>query len=1141
VFVSAYVELHCHSAYSFLDGASLPDELAVAAHGFGYGSLALTDHDGLHGAMELADATRFKGPLEDLRPITGAELTLEDGAHLTLLCATREGYSNLCRLITKAYADTRPHPGREPLPPSTAYAELERHAAGLICLSGCAGHGVAARAVEDGRHADAARAARRLLAIFGPDRLRIELQRPFARHDRRRNRLLSELAERIGVPCVATGNVHAHDKTRAALQDALVAVRLGRTLDECEAQRRGNRSHVLASPQAMAERFQDHPDAVTETLRIAERIEFDLRRDLGYAYPRQGDPEADRELAAVCRARMDERYPKRGERAAADPRLDEELAVIRKLGLSGFFLLHRDMLELAREVAAEVRGPDTARALLPPGRGRGSSVSSLVCYLTGLSHIDPVKQDLHLGRFLNDELQAMPDIDLDFPRDIREKLIPRVHERYGHDHSALVASFPTYQAPSAVRDFAKTLGLPPAEVERIARTVDPWRSGNDIAPDVAQARAIDAANPRWQALIGLVRDARRLPRHMSQHPGGMVVSSESLTGLCPIQPAAMEGRQMVQWDKDSCNDAGFLKIDLLGLGMLSAVERCVETIARTRGKRIDLSRIDLADKAVYAEIQAADTMGVFQIESRAQMQMLKRTRPENLDDLTVQVAIVRPGPILGGAVHPYIERRRALREDPSYEVPYEHPSLEPVLRDTLGAIVFQDQVIEVAMAFAGFSAGEAEGLRRAMSRRRSEEAMRLYEGKFVEGAVGKGVERVVAERVYSQIVGFSGFGFPKAHSAAFGLLAYQSTWLRVHYGAEFLCALLNEQPMGFYPPDALVHEAQRRGVVVLPPCVATSDVECSVEWLPAGPVSDFGLRARKLRAQTQNRRHPRGPASEGHELAVRIGLGYVNGVVEREVRALVDERERSGEWQSVSDLAGRSGAGMETLERLAWAGACDALVKGPEEERRRMALWNLGVAAPAVSLGDVGDQLALPLEPHEGPELRALTAWERLLADYGSTGVTLREHPMELMRPALPEATISSGELERAGHGAQVRVAGLVVARQRPETAKGVTFMLLEDELGTINLIVPPVVHDECRMVVRGEPLVVADGRVEHREGVTNVLVHDIRRLERGDLPKAEVLSLEDRRPRQPQVDENVESELRAVAPAGHRWGRRGH
>jgi error-prone DNA polymerase len=1106
VFVSVYVELHCHSAYSFLDGASLPDELAAAAAEHGYAALALTDHDGLHGAMELA--TTIKDCELELRPIVGAELTLEDGSHLTLLCATRTGYSNLCRLITIAHAGTRPRPGREPLPPATAYADLERHAEGLICLSGCAGHGAVARAVEEGRHAEAAAAARRLLAIFGRDDLRIELQRPFARHDRRRNRLLAELAQRLGVPCVATGNVHAHERARTALQDALVAVRLRRTLDECEAQRRGNSSHALAAPAAMAARFADHPDAVAETLRIAERIEFDLRDNLDYRYPRHGDPAADDELAAICGARLEERYAGRALRDEAADRLAEELRVIRGLGLAGFFLLHRDMLELAREVAIEVRGPDTVRALLPPGRGRGSSVSSLVCHLTGLSHVDPVEKKLNLGRFLNEDLEAMPDIDLDFPRDIREQLIPRVIERYGADRAALVASFPTYQAPSAVRDFAKALGLPPAEVERLARTVDPWGSGNDISGDVAQARAIDAANPRWQALIELVRDARRLPRHMSQHPGGMVVSTTPLTDLCPIQPAAMEGRQMVQWDKDSCSDAGFLKIDLLGLGMLSCVERCVEAVARTRGERIDLSRIDLEDTRVYAEIQAAETMGVFQIESRAQMQMLKRTRPANLDDLTVQVALVRPGPILGGAVHPYIERRRALREDPEFQVPYEHPSLEPVLRDTLGAIVFQDQVIEVAMAFAGFSASEAEGLRRAMSRRRSEEAMRSHEARFVEGAVAKGVDRAVAERVYAQIVGFSGFGFPKAHSAAFGLLAYQSTWLRVHYGPEFLCALLNEQPMGFYPPDALVHEAQRRGLEILGPCVTAGDVECTVE------------------------------AVDGAGLAVRVGLGYVNGVVEDEVRALAAERERGGGWSSIGDLAARSGAGAETLGRLAWAGACDALVEGPEDERRRLALWNLGVAAPAVSLGAAGDQLALPLEPHAGPELRALTAWERLLADYGSTGMTLREHPLELMRPALPEATIDSAELERAGHGAQVRVAGLVVARQRPETAKGITFMLLEDEHGTINLILPKAVHDERRLVVRGEPLVIADGRVEHREGVTNVLVHDIRRLERVDLPRADVHRLDERRPQPVEHDADVESELRAVAPAGHRFGR---
>jgi error-prone DNA polymerase len=463
---------------------------------------------------------------------------------------------------------------------------------------------------------------------------------------------------------------------------------------------------------------------------------------------------------------------------------------------------------------------------------------------------------------------------------------------------------------------------------------------------------------------------------------------------------------------------------------------------------------------------------------------------------------VRPGPIQGGAVHPYIERRKALRADPGYEIPYEHPSLEPALRDTLGAIVFQDQVLEVATAFAGFSMGEAEGLRRAMSRKRSEAAIRAYEDKFVAGAIERGAGLEVAERVWGQIVGFSGFGFPKAHSAAFGLLAYQSTWLRVHYHPEFLCSLLNEQPMGFYPPDSLVHEAQRMGVEVLPPCVASSSSGCRVEGA-----------------------------------AVRMGLGYVNGVREQEIRALVAERDEGGAWRSLGDLAARSGASAETLGKLAWAGACDALADGPVEGRRRQALWQLGVAVPGVPVAE-GTQLALPLDPHAGPELRALSAWERMLADYGSTGVTLREHPLQLMRPGLPADLRTSAQLEQDGDGRRVRLAGLVVARQRPATAKGVTFMLLEDELGTINLIVPPPIQERFRLAVRAEPLVLATGRLERREGTTNVLVDHIERLERPDLPSAKVKHIEPRRAWSTETEE--EAELRAVAPVGHSFGRRG-
>ena len=1093
-----YVELHCHSAYSFLDGASLPVELVAVAAEQGYPALALTDHDGLHGAMEFAQAAKPLG----LRAITGAELTLDDGSHLTLLCEDREGYRNLCRLITRAHEGTRERPA-EPLPPSVSLDDVERHAEGLVCLSGCARDGALAGRIERREHAAAAELGRRLLHAFGPERFRVELQRPFARHDRRRNRLLSELAERLGVACVATGNVHAHARSRIPLQDAFVAARLGRTLDESEPQRRGNTSHVLAPPQALAERFPEYPEAVHESGRLAERLEFDLTRDLGYRYPGSDDGTADRRLAEICRERLEERYPN-GRRAESESRLEEELRIIRKLGLSGFFLLHRDMLELAREVAAEVRGNESARALLPPGRGRGSSVSSIVCYLTGLSHIDPIENRLLMGRFLNEEISAMPDIDLDFPRDIREVLIPRVIERYGEDRAALVSTFACYRTRGAVRDFAKALGLPPGEVERAARSVDPW-SSDEIERDMEKAisggvgkRRIESS-PRWRALVALVQEAHGLPRHVSQHPGGMVISTEPLCEICPIQPAAMTGRQLVQWDKDSCSDAGFLKIDLLGLGMLSAVERCVVEIAHMRGERIDLSRIPFDDPAVYRSIQRAETTGVFQIESRAQMQMLRQTLPASLDDLTVQVALVRPGPILGGAVHPYIERRKKLRADPDYQVPYEHPSLEPALRDTLGTIVFQDQVIQTAMAFAGFSAGEAEGLRRAMSRRRSEEAMRAYERKFVEGAVERGASRESAERVYAQIVGFSGFGFPKAHSAAFGLLAYQSTWLREHYGPEFLCGLLNEQPMGFYPPDSLVHEAQRRGIEVLPPDVLASGVLCAAE------------------------RH-------GDDLAVRMGLGYVLGVREADVRGIVEERERGGPFKSPADLAARCGAQGDALEKLAWAGACDSLCSG-----RREALWLLGVSVPGVPVRG-GTQLALPLETGDAPELAQLTPWERMLADYGSTHVTLKEHPLELLRPRLPEDMLTSVELERGRSGSRVRLAGLVVARQRPSTANGITFMLLEDEFGTINLIVPVAVYDRFRLIIRSEPLITAEGRLELRGGNTNVLVDVVGRLERPDLPEAEVRHIEPRR----TWSTDDADELRAVAPVAHSFGRRG-
>ena len=1117
--MTGYVELHCHSAYSFLDGASLPEELAQRAAELGYEAIALTDHDGVWGAMEFSQACKSFG----VRPIVGAELTV-DGFHLTVLVESPEGWKNLCRLVTEAHRETRPQPAREPVPPALPLSALAERAEGLICLSGCARDGALAARFERaaGRPGGAEALARRLRGAFGRDRFRVELQRPFWRHDRARNRWLARLAERLGVPCVATGNVHMHDASRAPLQDALVAVRLGGTLEETEPGRRGNGASYLAAPAAMATRFAEHPDAVAESVRVAERLEFDLTRDLGYRYPGSEDPGADRALAEICRARLEHRYAGTPQHREARRRLEDELELIRSLRLSGFLLLHYDILELAREVAAEVRGPDSARGLLPPGRGRGSSVSSIVCYLTGLSHVDPVRNGLFLGRFLNEEITEAPDIDLDFPRDIREKLIPRVHERYGRERSALVAAFACYRSRGATRDFGKVLGLPPGEIERVARTVDLFDRPDSVESDMAAAIGPErAASVRWRALARLARDAWSLPRHPSQHPGGMVISTRPLIDICPVQPAAMEGRQLVQWDKDSCADAGFLKIDLLGLGMLSAVERCVDEVARARGERIDLSRIPIDDRETYRAIRAADTTGSFQIESRAQMQMLPRTRPENLDDLTVQVALVRPGPIQGGAVHPYLERRERLRKDPSFRVPYEHPSLEPILSDTLGTIVFQEQVIQVAMALAGFSAGEAEGLRRGMSRKRSERAILAYRDKFIAGAVERGASLQTAERVFGQIHGFSGFGFPKAHAVAFGLLAYQSTWLRVHYGPEFLCSLLNEQPMGFYPPDALVHEAQRRGIEVLPPDVNRSGVECTVE---------------------------RG--------AVRVGLGYITGLREDAANAVVEERKSRGPYVGLADLASRSGVGRESLERLAWAGACEGM--GGGGLRRREDLWRLGVAGSgrrvATARSSAGEdapsapiQLSLPLPLPAPPRLRELDSWERLVADYASTGMALAEHPMALLRPGLESGVSSSADLAGSAHGARVEAAGMVVARQRPATARGVVFMLLEDELGTINVVVPPPVYERHRLTVRTASFAQVSGRLERRESVMNVVAFALRPLAAPDQPQAEVRHIEPPVERETGRAASVGSpstelavELAAVAPAAHSFGRRG-
>src|SRR5436309_7768138 len=993
--MAGYVELHCHSAYSFLDGTSQPEELAARAAELGYDALALTDHDGVYGSLEFAHAAKTFG----VRPITGAEISLalsgpwstsppgrrsrspgspdavggtvlsgpvlfrtvpsgpappatsqepeSRSAHVTLLVETPAGYANLCRLLTAAHAGTRPKEGVEPLPPKLSLDLLAEQNEGLVCLSGCARNGLAVRDPNAGA---------RLAQAFGRDRFFVELQRPYERGGVGRNAALRDLAETIGVATVATGDPHAHARSRVGLQDALVAIRNRTSLDGCERDRRGNHESVLLAPDEMHDRFPDDRAAVERSGEVAQRLEFDLTQELGYRYPDFSDRDepAIKQLRELCDRLFRERYAgANGHKRRARARLDEELDLIKRIRRAGFFLLHWEVLELAREVAREVRGESIARQVLPPGRGRGSSVGSIVCYLTGLSHVDPVAADLSLGRFLNDELSSVPDIDLDFPRDIREKLIVAVTERYRREHAALVASFPTYRSRGAIRDVGKALGLPFGELERLARVSDGWdatRVGEELE-GVPGAHA----GPRWRAFRELTREIAGLPRHISQHPGGMVISTRPLIDLVPVQPAAMAGRQLCQWDKDSCGDAGFLKIDLLGLGMLSAIEDAIDRIARLRGKTIDLSRVPLDDKGVYEEIQRADTVGVFQIESRAQMQSLLQTRPESLDDLTVQVALVRPGPIQGKAVHPYVKHRHAKRDDPGFEPPVEHESLREPLRDTLGVVVFQDQVLDVAMATAGFSIGEAEGLRRAMSRKRSEEAIEAWRPRFVSGALENGIDEETAHLIYDKLCGFAGFGFPKSHAAAFALLAYQSAWLRRYFPGEFLCALMNAQPMGFYPPSSLVRDAQRRGVEVRPPHINRSDAPCGIE-----------------------------------DEAVRVGLAYVQSVGEEDAKAIVAQQP----YADLGDLARRASVKQDVLEALVAAGACDGW--GP----RRELLWRLGVTSRGESVPGGNRQLALPLEPTAVvPELPAQTPWETMLADYKHTSLSVGIHPLQLLRP----------------------------------------------------------------------------------------------------------------------------------------------
>lgn len=768
---SSYVELHAHSCWSLREGASRCDELVDRAVSLRYPALALTDHDNLYGAMEFASSAHERG----VQPITGSEITLAprehegEPSHLTLLAESTEGYRNLCRLLSGAH---RIHGKDSPL---VEEPWLLENGKGLIVLSGCR-DGELSRCLDPLGSPDRQR-ARSIAGTYRDvfeDRFFIELQNHDVHGDGSRVAALAEMAESVGVPVVATNNAHYHVRERHRLNDVLVSIRHRLTLDSSHRERRPNSEFFLRSAEEMEYRFIQYPSALSMTRTIADRCVFDLGRDIPYRLPDHPVPEnhtLDSYLRQICERAFVRKYGTEAPaiREEARDRLERELSLVARHELTGFFLVYWDILQLVSEVAHDVRGrplqlqPDERSV----GRGRGSSVSSIVCYLIGLSHVDPVRNELYLERFLNDEMASLPDIDLDFPRDIRDEILRRVYDRWGPEHAALVAAFPTYRFRSAVLDIGKVLGVPAPMLAKLNKLGGNFASAHDVRREMANIPElrplVDA--PIWRDLIDLAHQVAGFPRHIGQHVGGIVISAEPLSSMVPVEPARMEGRFVCQWDKDSIDDARFVKIDFLALGMLSAVSECLDMIEEVHGKRIDLGRIDHNSPEIYSLIQEGDTMGVFQIESRAQIQVLPKTRPRNIDDLAVQVAIIRPGPIMAGAFHPYMEYRDRVNRGESVAVDYGHPELEPLLKDcmaeTVGHILYQDQIIQIACAVAGFTPGQADRLRRAMSRKRSTEAMLVLAEEFYAGADEKGVSHEAAEVAWEKMAAFAAFGFPK--------------------------------------------------------------------------------------------------------------------------------------------------------------------------------------------------------------------------------------------------------------------------------------------------------------------------------------------------------------------------------------------
>ncbi len=1041
-----YVELRCRSAFSFLDGASNPEDLVDRAAELGLGALALGDRNGVFGLPRFHGAAKRAG----LRAIAGAEISTAplagevDPGSLSLLVESRAGWQNLTRLITRARCDA---PRDAPL---AGWPEIEARTGGLIAM--VRGDATLTTARLD-----------RLRGVFGPHHVFVDVSRPFDRAHAHAARRAAEMADAFRVPVIASNDVAFARPADRRLHDALRCLHHHTTLDAAGRRLARNAERHLRAPREMVARFADRPEWIARTREIAERCRFDLD-DIGYRFPVFPVADGDSEDACLRRETFAGAHRRHGVVLPARTRaqLEHELAVITRLGLAGYFLIVHDIARFARQ-----------HGML--AQGRGSAANSAVCWALGVTAVDPVAMDLLFERFLSEERGEWPDIDIDLPSGAqRERVIQYVFSKYGPHGAAMTANVVTWRTRLAVRETGKVLGLDEDVTARLAKRLQSreWDTADSerakaVAPEpideTLREIGVDPAHPRIRHLLDLVERVRGLPRHLGQHPGGVVIAAGRLDEVVPIEPAAMPDRRIVQWDKDDCADLGLIKIDLLGLGMLNALQKTLPLIERHEGVSVDLGRLPPDDPATYDLIQRADTVGVFQIESRAQMATLPRMKPERFYDLVVEVAIIRPGPIVGRMVNPYLERRAGRAP-----VTFAHPCLEPILARTLGVPLFQEQLLRIAMTAAGFSGGEAEELRRAMGARRSRDRMQRLDARLREGMSARGIAPAAQDEIVHGIRSFALYGFPESHAASFALIAYASAWLKAHHPAAFLAGLLNSQPMGFYSPATLVKDAQRHGVVVRPIDVAHSFRDCTLES-DEEPSSGDGT--------------SRGPA-------VRIGLRYVAGLREDAADRIAGERGRTP-FRTLADLAHRAALHRDELDALAECGALAAL--GSARNTRRSALWQVAAlgGAPGALLRD-----AMPAEEEDGP-LDEMSAIECTSADYRATGLTVGPHWMAHLRPALARRGVwPAARLREARHGLRVRTAGHVIVRQRPEAASGFCFLTLEDETGTSNAVLTPDAFARWRAALHASSLVEIEGRVQNVDGVVHVRVAALRALD---------------------------------------------